>query len=406
MPTGGEGGPGRDLRVALVHDFLLDLRGAERTFLAMCDMWPEADLHTTVYDEAGTQGRFADRGVRTSFLQRLRPTASSFRALLPLYPAAVESLDLSGYDLVVSSSSAWAHAVICDPGTVHVSYCYNPFRYAWNERQRTLAERRDPVSRALLAGFFRRWRQWDRLAAQRVDRYVAISRTTQGRIESYFGRESSIVYPPVETSRFAPGVAGEHYLVLSELMPHKGIDTAVRAFSALGRPLVVVGDGPDWQRLRRLARPNVTFTGRASDERVAELLASCRALVVTAVEEFGIAAVEAQAAGRPVIAVGEGGALETVEEGRTGCFYAGGEESLAAAVTAFDDAAIDPRACVSNARRFDTAVFRERLAAEVEHALRDVDAGGRRPPRRAASRRPGVARLARGHRPSRRSSSA
>src|ERR687885_2282253 len=144
--------------VALVHDFLLDLRGAERVFIEMCSLWPDAPIYTAVYDEDGTEGRFAGREVRTSFIQRLRPSSRTFRPLLPLYPSAIESFDLSGYDLVISSSSAWAHAVICDERAVHVSYCHNPFRYAWNERHRTLAERRNPVSRAALSRLFRRWR--------------------------------------------------------------------------------------------------------------------------------------------------------------------------------------------------------------------------------------------------------
>ena len=165
-------------RVALVHDFLLDLRGAERVFTELCEIWPDADIYTAVYDEDGTEGRFSDRRVFTSFLQRLRPTARTFRALLPLYPAAVESFDLSQYDLVVSSSSAWAHAVLCDAHTVHVSYCHNPFRYAWNDRDRTLARRPDPLTRAFLRRLFRRWRQWDWIAAQRTNRYVANSCAT------------------------------------------------------------------------------------------------------------------------------------------------------------------------------------------------------------------------------------
>ena len=176
-------------------------------FLELCKIWPDADIYTTVYDEDGTEGRFAGRRVYTSFLQRLRPTARTFRALLPLYPAAIESFDLSDYDLVVSSSSAWAHAVICDERSVHVSYCYNPFRYAWNDRDRTLASRNDPITRAFLRRIFRRWRQWDWIAAQRTDRYIAISRTTQARIRTYFGRESNVVYPPVATERFSSRTA-------------------------------------------------------------------------------------------------------------------------------------------------------------------------------------------------------
>src|SRR5438270_11512974 len=220
----------RPPRVALVHDFLLDLRGAERVFLEMCDLWPDAPIFTAVYDEDGTEGRFVHRDVRASFLQRLKPNARTFRALLPFYPAAIESFDLSGFDLVVSSSSAWAHAVICEPTAIHVSYCHNPFRYAWNDRQRTLARRRDPLTRAFLRQAFSRWRQWDWIAAQRTNRYVANSRTTQARIRAYFGREAAIVHPPVETTRFSPGSVSDHYLVVSELMPHKEIDIAIEAF--------------------------------------------------------------------------------------------------------------------------------------------------------------------------------
>jgi glycosyltransferase involved in cell wall biosynthesis len=366
--------------VALVHDFLLDLRGAERTFLELCRMWPEADIYTAVYDEQGTEGRFADRRVHSSFLQRLRPTARTFRALLPLYPAAIESFDLSGYDLVVSSSSAWAHAVLCDEHTTHVSYCYNPFRYAWNEREPTLA-RRDPVTRALLRRSFRKWRQWDWIAAQRTDRYVAISRIAQARIRAYFGREAEIVHPPVATSRFSPGPVADHYVVVSELMAHKQIDVAVQAFNQLRLPLIVIGDGPAARRLRQQAAPNVKFTGRLPDAKVAEVLQGARALIVTAVEEFGIAAVEAQASGRPVIARREGGVLETVVEGKTGRLWSGGPSELAEAVRSFDDGAIDPQACVRNATRFDIASFRRGMFAEVQAAVTDGSRrGGDRQP--------------------------
>jgi glycosyltransferase involved in cell wall biosynthesis len=356
-------------RVALVHDFLLDLRGAERVFLEMCELWPDAPIFTAIYDEEGTEGRFAQRDVRPTFLQRLRPSARTFRALLPLYPAAIESVDLSGFDLVVSSSSAWAHAVICDEHTVHVDYCHNPFRYAWNDRDRTLAARRDPVSRAVLRSLFHRWRQWDWIAAQRVDGYVANSNTTRRRIRAYFNRDSRVVHPPVDTERFRPGTLADHYLVLSELMPHKRIDIAVEAFNALRLPLVVAGDGPDYRRLRALAGPTIQFAGRVSDSEVARLLEGCRALVVTAVEEFGIAAVEAQAAGRPVLSVKGGGALETVREGVTGCYWEGGPEALAAAVVSFDTEAVDPAECVASAARFDSSVFRRMLPREVERVL-------------------------------------
>jgi glycosyltransferase involved in cell wall biosynthesis len=354
--------------VALVHDFLLDVRGAERVFLELCEIWPEADIYTAVYDEEGTEGRFAGRNVYSSFVQRLKPSSRTFRVLLPLYPAAIESLDLSDYELVVSSSSAWAHAVMCKDDAVHVSYCHNPFRYAWNDHDRMLAMRRNPAMRVLLRNVFRYWREWDFTAAQRTDRYIANSRTTQARIQAYFGRHANVVYPPVITPRFSPGTVGDHYAVVSELMPHKRIDIAIDAFNRLRLPLIVVGDGPDARRLRARAGSTITFAGRQPDDMVAAILQGARALVVTSVEEFGIAAVEAQAAGRPVIARRGGGALETIIDGVTGCFWSGGALELARAVLQFDDSAIDPQAAVRNAARFDRNAFRAAMLAEVEAA--------------------------------------
>ena len=356
-------------RVALVHDFLLDLRGAERVFAAICDAWPQADVFSAVYDEQGTEGRFAHRGVRASFLQRLHPNARTFRVLLPLYPHAVESLDLRGYDVVVSSSSAWAHGVLVEPDAVHVCYCHNPFRYAWSEREATLRAR-GPLARPALALLLHRWRQWDWIAAQRVDRYLANSKLTARRVRRYLGREASVLHPPVEIDRFRPGPVGEHYLLLSELMPHKRIDVAVQAFNRLRWPLVVVGDGPAARRLRRLAGPTVRFTGRLRDHEVADLLRASRALVVPAAEEFGIAAVEALASGRPVLAADGGGTRESVQDGVTGAFFAPGDvDALMDCLRAFDPLAIDPAVCVAAAQRFVPARFQAALRAFVAEAV-------------------------------------
>lgn len=353
----------------MVHDFLLDVRGAERVFLSLCDLFPEADLFAAVYDEAGTEGRFARRTIHTSFLQSFKPTARNFRALLPLYPYATEALDLRGYKLVVSSSSAWAHGVLVDDDAVHISYCHNPFRYAWNARDAALSGR-NPLSYAALSVILQRWRQWDWLAAQRVDHYIANSETTQRRIGRYFNRESTVVYPAVDVARFAAGPVGDYHLVLSELMPHKRIELAIESFNRLAWPLVVIGNGPEARRLQRIAGPTIRFEGRVSDERAAELIAGARALVVTATEEFGIAAVEAQAAGRPVVALAEGGACETVIDGVTGTFYDVPEPaSLIDALLSFDPLTIDPAACVRNARRFDDAHFQTGVMAIVDDAL-------------------------------------
>jgi glycosyltransferase involved in cell wall biosynthesis len=215
-----------------------------------------------------------------------------------------------------------------------------------------------------------RWRQWDWIAAQRVDRYVANSHLTASRVRRYFGRDSEVLHPPVELERFAPGRVGDQYLVVAELMAHKRIDVAVHAFNRLRKPLTVVGDGPELRRLRRLAGPTVRFTGRLPDARVAEMLRAARALVVTASEEFGIAAVESLASGRPVIALGDGGVLESVMEGETGTYY--GENSpqaLAEAVARFDPLAIDPAACVAAAQRFGTRRFQAMMRGIVSEAV-------------------------------------
>jgi glycosyltransferase involved in cell wall biosynthesis len=364
------------LRTALVHDFLLDLRGAERVFLELCRVWPEADIFTAAYDEAGTEGRFADRTVRSTYLQRLHPTARTFRGLLPLYPSAIESLDLSGYDLVISSSSAWAHGVKPRPDAVHVSYCHNPFRYAWNERDETL-EQRSALTRPVLAAVLNRWRRWDRGVADRVNHYIANSGVTRDRIAIYFERpDTPVVYPPVDVDRFSPRSVGRHYVCLAELVPHKQLDVAIEAFNRLDRQLLIVGDGPDYRRLKSLAGPTIGFAGRLSDEAVVEILGGARALIVSASEEFGIAAVEAQAAGRPVIARRSGGVLETVVDGVTGCFWEGGADALVAAVERFDVAAVDPAACVTQAARFSTAEFERGIREQVDQALNAVAAGG------------------------------
>jgi glycosyltransferase involved in cell wall biosynthesis len=377
-------------RIALVHDFLLDLRGAERVFSVLCDMFPQADLFTAVYDERGTHGRFAGRTIHTSSLQALRLTDRTFRGFLPLYPALVGRLDLSGYDLVVSSHSAWAHGVVPDPGAVHVCYCHNPFRYAWSAREETLAAAPWPV-RPAFAALLDRWRAWDRGVARRVDRYVANSWTTRGRIADYLGREAAVVAPPVDTGRFAPLGPGEQvgpdYVVLSELMPHKHIEIAVEAFSRLGLPLTVVGKGPDARRLARLAGPSVRLVGRLGDGEVPGVLARARALVVTATEEFGIAAIEAQAAGRPVIALRAGGVAETVVDGVTGCFYdEPTPESLAAAVRGFDALAVDPADCVASAARFTAERFERQMRAQIDLAVagRSPQLAGRVPAAAAA----------------------
>jgi glycosyltransferase involved in cell wall biosynthesis len=355
-------------RVALAHDYLLVLRGAERTVVRIADLYRDAPIFTLLYDEAGTERYFAGRDITTSPLQHLGVGQSNFRRLLPLYPWAVGRLRVPPVDVLLSSSSAFAHGIAAPAGAVHVCYCHAPFRYAWYEEDRALAETPPPLRPALRL-VLARMRSWDRRASARVTRYVANSKLTRERIRRYYGRDAEIVHPPVETSRFRTGTPGEEALIVSELVRHKRLDVALEGARRARVPVVVVGSGPERAALER-AFPEAHFAGRASDEQLVELYASARALLVPSVEEFGIAAVEAQASGRPVIAAAAGGATETVIEGETGLLVTPDDPgAFAAAIGELDRLALDPARAVANAERFSVAAFQRGLAAQVQDAL-------------------------------------
>lgn len=359
-------------RVTLAHDYLLVMRGAERTFAAIADLYPQAPIFTLLYDERGTSRRFAGRSLTTSPLQRLGAGQSNFRRLLPLYPWAVERLKLPPSDVVLSSSSAFAHGVPVPAGAVHVCYCYTPFRYAWYEQERALAET-PALIRPLLRRQLERIRRWDLSTSLRVDAFIAISELSRERIKRYYGRDAPVIHPPVETHRFAPGKPGDSLLVVSEIVRHKRVQVALEAARRAHAPIRVVGSGPDHAALSE-AYPEAEFLGRANDQDLVELYASSRAVVVPSMEEFGIVAVEAQAAGRPVIAAAAGGALETVLDGRTGRLARLDDvESFVRAIETIDTLDFDPALAVQNAERFSVATFQRRLSAQVEQAVHSSD---------------------------------
>ena len=305
-----------DVRVTLAHDYLLVMRGAERVFATIADLYRQAPIYTLLYDEEVMGKRFEGHSITTSKLQRLEVGQSHFRRLLPLYPGAVERLRLADCDVVLSSSSAFAHGVHIPAGALHVCYCHAPFRYAWYEQDRARAETPMPL-RPVLELLLARMRTWDLAASRRVDEYIANSQLTRDRIKLYYGRDAPIIHPPVETHRFTPGEPGESLLIVSEIVRHKRLEVALEAARRAAAPIRVVGEGPDRESLSA-AYPEAEFLGRVGDEALAGLFAHARAIVVPSREEFGITAVEAQAAGRPVIAAAAGGALETVLDGRTG----------------------------------------------------------------------------------------
>lgn len=355
-------------RVTLVHDYLLVMRGAERTFAAISDLYVDAPIFTLLYDAVATTGRFAGHRVTASSLQRLPVGQSSFRRLLPLYPLAIERLELPASDVVLSSSSAFAHGVRTPTGATHICYCHAPFRYAWYEQARALSEI-TPALRPLLRWQLHRMRRWDLAASRRVDFYIANSQLTRERIRTFYGREAPIIHPPVETHRFAPGQPGDALLVVSELVAHKRVHVALEAARRARAPIRVVGSGPEHAALSA-AYPEAEFVGRASDEELVELYAGSRAVVVPSMEEFGITAVEAQAAGRPVIAAGVGGALETVVDGRTGTLARLDDvDSFARAIEGIDALALDPADAVENAAAFSVASFQSRVSDFVNAVM-------------------------------------
>jgi glycosyltransferase involved in cell wall biosynthesis len=352
----------RSLRVALVHDYLNQPGGAEKVVEVFTQMFPQAPLYTSTYDADSMPDHWRSVDVRTSYLQRLSPSVRLVKAFTPLYPSAFESFDLSGYDLVLSSTTTFAKGVITRPETCHVCYLNNTTRFLWMYHDYVRHERLPRGARAVLPWLATPIRVWDYTAAQRVDAFVAGSYNAARRIWKYYRRESEVLHPPIVASAFAPrSDHADYFLILARLQPYKRIDLAVEACTRLGLSLHIVGDGPDRSRLERLAGSTVLFLGRISDAEVADQLSSCRALIWPGDEDFGLAPLEAQASGRPVIALEAGGALETVKAGETGVFFPQPTvSSLMDALSSFTDE-FDPAALRRHAMKFDRVAFTERL---------------------------------------------
>jgi len=361
------------MRVAVAHDWLVSYRGGERVLASILCEFPHAPVFTTVFDRKAFAGSpIADADIHTSFVDRLPFARKRHRGYLPLMPIAVEQFDLSDYDVVVSSSHAVAKGVITGPDQLHVSYVHSPMRYAWDLQHQYL--RHAGLERGLRS-VLARWmlhklRIWDVRTAHGVDEFVANSRFIARRIKKVYGRDARVIYPPVDVDRFAlRSDKSDYYVIVGSLVPYKKVDLLVRAFGELkGHRLVVIGDGPERRTVEACAGKNVEILGFQPDEVVREYVGNARAFVFAAEEDFGIAPVEAQACGTPVIAFGKGGALETVVDGETGLFF--GEqtvESIVNAVRRFDDVRdqFDPETIRRNAERFSEERFRREFAAFV-----------------------------------------
>ncbi|MFN0071716.1 MAG: glycosyltransferase [Chloroflexota bacterium] len=352
------------MRVALVHDYLNQYGGAERVLEVMHDLFPQAPIFTSIFDPQAMPPSYATMDIRTSFMQRLPGVMSRHQSYLPFYPLVFENFDLSGYDVVISNSSAWAKSVITDPESLHICYCLTPMRWAWRYHDYVNRERLGGLARIALPPVMNYLRVWDVAAANRVDAFVAISRAVADRIRKFYRRDASILYPPVDTEAFHPtGTSDNFFLVASRLIPYKRVDLVVEAFNQLGLPLKIVGDGRDRADLQSRAQNNIEFMGRVPDAELRELYARCRGFIFPGEEDFGIAPVEAQACGRPVVAYAAGGALDTVIDGTTGTyFHRQDPTALAQAVRRLDEISWDSQVIRTNAERFSLSTFRTKLS--------------------------------------------
>ncbi len=348
-------------RVALVHYWLVNMRGGERVLEALCDLFPDADVYTLVLDRAVLSDKLAARNITTSFIDRLPFAKRRYKSYLPLMPLALEQLDLSGYDLVVSSESGPAKNVIVPPTARHVCYVHSPMRYIWDHYHRYRRET-GPLNRLLMPMLASRLRIQDVTSAARVDAFVANSNHVASRIERYWRRDSRVVHPPVDVDAFAPVAAHEvedFYLWAGELVGYKRPDIAIETLRRLGRPLKVIGDGPSLAGLRARGGAGIEFLGRVDFDTLRRYMARCRALIFPGEEDFGMVPVEVMASGRPVIAFGRGGALDTVVDGVTGVLYPE-EDGLAAAIERFEnevEQGLDVGAIVAHAARFSAKRF-------------------------------------------------
>jgi glycosyltransferase involved in cell wall biosynthesis len=378
------------MKVALVHDWLTGMRGGEKCLEVFCELWPDADLFTLVHVPGRVSATIERHRIVTSWLQHWPGSFRAYRYYLPLMPTAIEMLDLRAYDLVLSSSHCVAKGVIARPDALHVAYIHAPMRYVWD----LWPEYFPPhgwLTRTLIPLVLNYLRIWDVTSAHRVDHFVANSQFVARRIAKYYRRDATVIYPPVDTAWFTPGTtSSDYYLMVTALVPYKGVEVAIQAFNALRRPLKIIGSGPLAARLRAMAGAHVELLGWRSEEELRQYYAACRGLIFPAQEDFGIVPLEANAAGRPVIALGLGGALETVRPANdphhpeavhpdtgsryrpTGVFFLQRTpEALQAAVRFFEAHAslFDPLALRCHAQRFDRAIFAQRIEQYLTAAL-------------------------------------
>ena len=371
------------MKVALVHDWLTGMRGGEKVLERLALMFPDAPIFTLIHEPGSVSTTIESHAIRTSFIQNM-PARHAYRWYLPLFPLAVRGLDLSEFDLVISSSHCAVKAVRTRPGARHLCYCHTPMRYAWDRFDDYFAPQRVGWPRHLLIRPTIAWlRHWDRATADRVDKFVANSGYVAGRIDSYYGRSAEVISPPVDTDFFVPAAAaepGDFYLMVSALNPYKRVEIAIEAFNAMGRRLVVVGSGPDRDRLERLAGPTVELRGRVDDDTLLQLYQQCRGFLLPNVEDAGIAPIEAMACGRPALVLAAGGAPEAVIDGTTGVHAPDtGPAGLMEAVDRAEGLTFNTETIRAHAERYSVQAFDRQISDFIDREGPARGAGKSRP---------------------------
>ncbi|MDD3498573.1 MAG: glycosyltransferase [Candidatus Moranbacteria bacterium] len=363
------------MRIALVHDYLVQYGGAERVLECFTELFPYAHIYTIVYDKESMHGVFEDKKIHTSFLQKF-PLAKKRHRIFPLLmPSAIEQFDFSRYDVVLSDSSSYAKGIITGPETLHICYMHTPMRYAWDDCQKYTDDFGLPKFIKRIVPFFMNYvRLWDAVSAERVDRFIANSNFVAKRIKKYYKKNATVINPPVAVERFYvendPEKRGDYFLMVGRLIAYKRHDIAIEAFNKLGLPLKIIGRGPEMKRLKKMAGPNVEFLGRVEDEDLPKYYAECKAFVFPQEEDFGIVAIEAMAAGRPLIAYKGGDIVEHMEEGKTGIFFQNQTAGdIVEAVKNFDDSKYDGGYIREKSLKFDREIFKKKVKEYVEKAL-------------------------------------
>ena len=364
------------MKTALVHDWMNQIGGAEDVLEALVEMCPDAPIYTSLYWADKMPPSWREWNIQTSFIDKIPGARKYHQPFLPLYPVAFEQFDFSEFDLVVTNKSGFCHGIKTGPETLHICYCLTPTRYVWRYEQYAERENLGAMTRGILPPFLAALRRWDRMAASRVDHFVAISTEIRRRIAKYYGRDSTIIYPPVETQRFEPSsVTEDYYLMVGRLVPYRRLDLLVEAFNKLDRPLLIAGSGRDRERLEAIAGPNVTFLGFVPDEDLPDLMARCRAFMFPGEEDFGIAPLQAMAAGRPVIAYAAGGALDTVVPGTGRLFNEQTVDAIVEAVEDFDTDSIDTAFVRAHAEKFDVELFKHQMNSFMSRRLAERQEG-------------------------------